>query len=61
MRRTPKTITYHGRKGHPLIHITTSGARFIMVRKAGGGVRRLYEGSKYAVDRAGRTIKRLKL
>jgi len=39
-------------------------AGFLLLRgvgRAGGGAKRLYEGSKYAVDRGRRTIKRLKL
>ena len=47
MRRAKKAITYHGRTGRPEIHIAKSGKRYIMVRKKGGGVKRLYEGSKY--------------
>ena len=60
MKRTLKAIAYHGRKGHPLIHVAITGSRFIMVRKKGGGVKRLYEGSKYAQG-AGKVLKRLKL
>jgi hypothetical protein len=38
-----KTLTYHGRAGHPLIHKDKkTGKTFIMVRKKGGGTRRLY-------------------
>jgi len=61
MKRTAKAILYHGRKGHPLIHLAASGARFIMVRGKGGGVKRLYEGSKYDQGKAGKKIKRLRL
>ena len=57
--RTKNKIKYHGRKGYPIIHLTKTPAlvaygkepkRFIMVRKVGGGVKRLYEGSKYSED-----------
>ena len=61
MKRTAKAIIYHGRKGHPLVHLAASGGKFIMVRKKGGGVKRLYEGSKYAQGRNGKRMKRLKL
>ena len=54
MKRSKKIITYHGRKGHPLIHSTPSGRVFIMVRAIGGGVRRLYEGSRYRTTRKGK-------
>ncbi len=47
MERARKKITYHGRTGFPVIHTTRGGRKFIMVRAKGGGVRRLYEGSKY--------------
>ena len=47
MKRTKKAITYHGRTGRPEIHTAKSGRRYIMVRAKGGGVKRLYEGSKY--------------
>jgi len=50
MRKSTKRITYHGRSGHPLIHKTEYGQRYIMVRKKGGGVKRLYEGSAYTPD-----------
>ena len=42
-----KTITYHGRKGKPIIHVSKSGKKYIAVRAKGGGVKRLYRGSKY--------------
>ena len=47
MRRSAGVIDYHGRKGRPIIHMADSGKRYIMVRAKGGGVKRLYEGSKY--------------
>ena len=53
-KRSKNIITYHSRKGHPVIHslqpISPSrpGRRYIMVRAPKGkGVKRLYEGSKY--------------
>lgn len=47
MKRSKKSIDYHGRKGKPMVHTAENGKKFIMVRKKGGGVKRLYEGSKY--------------
>jgi len=47
MKRSNKSIDYHGRKGKPMIHAASNGKKFIMVRKKGGGVKRLYQGSKY--------------
>lgn len=58
MKRTKRTITYHNRSGHPLVHRTASGRKYIMVRKSGGGTRRLYNGSKY---RSNGKTKRLRL
>ena len=52
-----KTITYHGRKGRPVIHTNEKGRKFIMVRKIGGGVKRLYEGSKYKEDGKSKSLK----
>lgn len=49
--RAKVPITYHGRTGRPVIHTTKSGRRYIMVRAKGGGVKRLYEGSKYTENR----------
>ena len=40
--RSKKTMTYHGRKGKPVIHTSTTGKKYIMVRKKGGGTKRLY-------------------
>ena len=56
--RTKHVITYHGRSGRPQIHTAKSGKKYIMVRAQGGGVKRLYEGSKY---HTGKEEKRLKL
>jgi len=50
MPRTRKVIEYHGRRGRPVIHTAKNGKKFIMVRAPGGGVKRLYEGSKYATN-----------
>lgn len=58
MKRTKKPITYHGRTGRPEIHTAKSGRRYIMVRAKGGGVKRLYEGSKY---RENKKVKVLRL
>ncbi len=58
MERSRKKITYHGRTGFPVIHTTKSGRKYIMVRAKGGGVKRLYSGSKY---RENGTTKRLVL
>lgn len=56
--RSRKKIKYHGRTGYPVIHQSPSGRRYIMVRKKGGGTKRLYEGSKYTENGK---VKRLKL
>ena len=56
--RAKKSKMYHGRVGRLVIHITKSGRKFVMVRKPGGGVRRLYAGSKYKENGA---VKRLVL
>ncbi len=58
MTRTKKKITYHGRSGNPVIHTSDTGRKYIMVRAEGGGVKRLYEGSKY---RENGEIKRLRI
>ena len=42
MKRSKKKMTYHGRTGHPIIHESEKGKEFIMVRKSGGGTKRLY-------------------
>ena len=56
--RTKKKITYHGRSGYPSIHKTKTGKKYIMVRKKGGGVKRLYRGAKYKENGK---VKRLKV
>ena len=58
MERSRKKITYHDRTGFPVIHTTKSGRKYIMVRAKGGGVKRLYSGSKY---RENGSVKRLVL
>jgi hypothetical protein len=47
-RRSKLALTYHSRTGKPLIHMTDTNKRYIMVRAKGGGTKRLYEGSQYA-------------
>lgn len=58
-------VTYHGRTGKPKIHSTTGGRKYIMVRKRGGGTKRLYEGSQYYTNptrkRGKRKYRRLSL
>jgi hypothetical protein len=57
-KRAKKEIKYHGRKGKPVIHTSERGKKYIMVRKKGGGTKRLYTGSKY---RTNGKIKKLKI
>lgn len=41
--RSRRMMTYHGRKGYPIIHRTEDGRKYIMVRHPSGrGVKRLY-------------------
>lgn len=54
--RTTRTITYHGRSGRPVIHKANS-RRYMMVRRKGGGVKRLYEGSKYRTNHQTRRLR----
>jgi len=42
MHRSKKKLRYHGREGYPMIHETKQGKEYIMVRKRGGGTKRLY-------------------
>jgi hypothetical protein len=50
-KKSKRKITYHGRSGYPVIHIDErTGRKYIMVRKSGGGTKRLYEGTKYRVN-----------
>jgi secreted trypsin-like serine protease len=57
-KRSKRTITYHKRSGKPVIHKSKTGKKYIMVRKSGGGTKKLYQGSKYRENGA---VKRLKL
>lgn len=41
-KRSRTKITYHGRTGKPIIHLTKKDRAYIMVRAKGGGVKRLY-------------------
>lgn len=41
MKRSKLKLTYHGRSGHPVLHHSETRT-YIMVRKRGGGVKRLY-------------------
>ncbi len=59
MRRTKKTITYHGRTGRPVVHATPRGRKFIMVRAKGGGVKRLYEGARYRIGEQRTKLKKI--
>ena len=42
MKRSKLKLTYHGRSGRPVLHKTEANKTYIMVRKRGGGVKRLY-------------------
>ena len=55
--RTKTQIKYHGRKGYPIVHTSTTHKKYIMVRKTGGGVKRLYSGSKYRENGKQRRLK----
>lgn len=46
--RAHHSITYHGRSGRPKLHWTALGRPYIMVRKSGGGTKRLYLDTKKA-------------
>lgn len=54
-RRAKKAIVYHSRTGKPIIHQASNGGLYIMVRKRGGGVKRLFEGSLYTEN--GRVVR----
>jgi len=56
LKRSKRVINYHGRTGKPVIHTAKSGKNYIMVRKKGGGVKRLYQGSKYTTGK-GRKVR----
>lgn len=49
-KRNKNIIQYHGRSGKPKIHKSKTGKIYIMVRRVGGGVKRLYAGSNYKED-----------
>ena len=61
--KTKLYVTYHERRGQPIIHFsqpvtrpTMKGARpFVMVRKEGGGTERLYLDTKRAAEIQGIT------
>ena len=55
--RRAKAIKYHGRAGRPVVHTSKSDRKYIMVRRSGGGVKRLYEGSQYRTDGETRRLK----
>ena len=40
--RSIKEMCYHDRCGHFVMHQTEKGKIYVMVRKSGGGTRRLY-------------------
>lgn len=40
--RSEREMTYHGKSGRPLVHCSETGREYIMVRKQGGGDKRLY-------------------
>lgn len=45
VRQSKRNLTYHGRKGKPMIHETESDRKYIMVRARkveGSGTKRLY-------------------
>lgn len=47
--KATRDIIYHGRRGKPVIHLTKDLLKpYIMVRKKGGGVKRLYLGTANA-------------
>lgn len=61
MRKARRNIRYHGREGRPMIHEDGQGRQYIMVRKKGGGTKRLYEGSLYSEEKGDKSRKRLRL
>ena len=40
--RSKHKFSYHMREGYPVIHLSKTGREYIMVRKKGGGTKRLY-------------------
>ena len=57
MIRTKHSITYHSRTDHPVVHTAKTGRRYIMVRRSGGGTKRLYEGSRYWTGKEWRRLR----
>ena len=55
-RRSKKNITYHGRTERPVIHADEVGHLYIMVRKRGGGTKRLYHGARYRENGQSRVL-----
>lgn len=46
--RSKQWFHWHGRVGHPLIHLDLkTGETYVMVRAKGGGTKRLYDYQKY--------------
>lgn len=62
-KRSSWIVRYHGREGRPVVHQDERTSRlYIMVRAPKGrGVRRLYEGSTYLVEKKGGPTKVLRL
>lgn len=46
--RAETSMEYHGRGGKPKLHWSEKGRAYIMVRKSGGGTKRLYLDTKAA-------------
>lgn len=42
MKKSKRKMCYHGRCGYPFIHESKTYKKYIMVRKRGGGTKRLY-------------------
>jgi hypothetical protein len=42
-------MCYHGREGYPLIRVSDAGKNFIMVRKKGGGTKKLFGAARAAL------------
>ena len=60
-RPSKNEIKYHDRIGHPDVHVDEKGRKYIMVRKSGGGTKRLYEGQKYRPSKKSKETKTLVL
>lgn len=60
--RSKEYITYHGRSFRPIVHYSERAKKeYIMVRKKGGGLKRLYVRSWYFVDQEKKVKTRLKI